>query len=378
MRDKMMLAGVAILVAVGCVGAVMVLLNGHKVFGTDQHVTWGILISSYEFFAASSTGVCMIAMWGILRREEALLKPLKQLLILALALLVGAFTVIGLELGQPLHGINMLLSPNFGSPILWMIILYGVYMVLLFGLLFFVHKQEFKLGRRLGIITLIVAFLATVNMGVLLSFIQARPFWHGFLLPVYFVVTGLASGMAFIVLALFWKTSENSAGFSQLVRMLRMLLIGSAVLVLFKMTSSFFAGSTAAPKNLQVLLFGPLSLNFWLLEVSIGIVLPLALLYRAEHQCRFVFYGSLAVLIGVFTMRYDLLIAGQMVSNEVIYAVGALQNIPYHVYSPSFAEWGIVVLGFGLAGLIYLAGMATFAPEVPDRRSGVKNIRAAE
>lgn len=372
MKDKKWLGFFALLAAFGCVGAVMVLTQGHGVLGTSQFVTWGILISSYEFFAASSTGVCLIIAFGFLRGIEPLAGLIKPMLILAVALMAGGFSIIGLELGAPLHTINLMLNPNLSSPIYWMMVLYGAYMALLLGTLFFVVKKHEAMSRKFAILAFFIAIVATGNMGALLGFVEARPFWYGSFLPVYFIITAMLSGTAIMITALYLKEGKDSAAIPRLSKLFSLLLISTIVLVVFKMGSALFGSSPGKYAAAMALLTGPLSINFWVFEVIVGLIVPVILLLTAQGRSGRILTAGLMTIIGVFAMRYDLVIAGQMIPIEVVNVPIPLPGWVYHQYSPSFAEWSIVALGFGLAGFAYILGERMLYRDNTSKQTAIK------
>lgn len=342
--------GIALLV--GVASAVAVLWKGHGLFGTTDYVPWGILISSYEFLAASSTGLCIIAGTGVLLGIEPFAGLAKRLLGLAAALLMGGFMIIGLELGNPLKAVYMLISPNFTSAIFWMVSIYGVYMAFLLGTLLVIHLKKEGMVKAAAAAVTLIAVIATANMGVLLGTLQARPFWHGAFLPVYFIVTALYCGGAFVLVALYAREgAERALG---VVRPLfRVLLLLTAALVVFKMGSAMQGELLAKQAAAKTLLVGPLKWNFWLGEIGLGILLPLVLVAKAGGSNGKLFVAAMSSLAGVFVMRYDLVVAGLLVPLELIDVAAPVKSLL--IYSPSLAEIGIVVGGLGLAGLAYTA-----------------------
>lgn len=356
MKDKKWLVFFALLTAVGCVGAVTLVTQGHGVLGNTQFVTWGLLISSYEFFAASSTGVCMIIAFSFIRGIEPLAGVVKTMLVLAASLMVGGFSIIGLELGAPFHTINLILSPNLGSPIYWMMVIYGIYLALLIGTLICVLKQKIALGKTAALLAFIIAVIATGNMGALLGFVKARPFWYGPFVPVYFIITAMLSGITVIIIALYMKDGKRSVAIPQVSRLFSLLLTSTIVIVAFKMGSALFTSSIGKYESAMTLLAGPLSINFWVFEVVIGMAIPIMLLLTAKGRSERIFLAALMTFTGLFFMRYDFLVVGQILPIEVVNATVLPSVWKYHQYTPSFTEGAIIALGFGLAGLVYLLG----------------------
>ena len=99
----------------------------------------------------------------------------------------------------------------------------------------------------------------------------------------------------------------------------------------------------------MALLTGPLAVNFWMFEVALGMVIPFVILINKKTRTPLgVTVAALLSTTGIFFMRYDLVIAGQIVSmrGEAGHA-GLLQ------YFPSLAEMGIVFGAITLCLFLY-------------------------
>jgi molybdopterin-containing oxidoreductase family membrane subunit len=102
---------------------------------------------------------------------------------------------------------------------------------------------------------------------------------------------------------------------------------------------------------------GPFAWVFWLLQVVVGIIIPLLLLFRTSRlTLRTSAIASFLILIGVFAFRLNIVIP-QL-------SVPVLEGLPeaYHSfrtmtsYIPSLMEWALLFFVVGLAGLVYLSG----------------------
>ena len=89
---------------------------------------------------------------------------------------------------------------------------------------------------------------------------------------------------------------------------------------------------------------GNLSVNFWFFEVLLDLVLPFVLLVNHSTRTPFgVMLAGLLTTIGVFFMRYDMVIAGQIVPMRKISGENGTTLLHY---TPSIAEMGIVLGAF--------------------------------
>lgn len=191
----------AILTAIGAVGAVMLLWQGHHAMGTSHQFPWGIFISTYVFFALIGSGICLVSSLGSVFCMQPFTGIVKRSVVLAIITLMAAFIIMGLETPQPLHMIYMLFSPNLTAGIFWMGSLYGIYLVFLTGEFWhMIIKGNQKKAHLFGILAFGTALAASSNLGAVFGFIHARPFWEGAYMPVYFVLTALLSGSAALII----------------------------------------------------------------------------------------------------------------------------------------------------------------------------------
>jgi molybdopterin-containing oxidoreductase family membrane subunit len=101
----------------------------------------------------------------------------------------------------------------------------------------------------------------------------------------------------------------------------------------------------------MAVLSGPLAFNFWFFEVLIGMLIPVTLLLNRRTRTPLgVMYAGLLSTFGIFFMRYDLVVAGQLVSMREGAAdlVGGLLH-----YAPSLTEVAIVVGAISLCLFLY-------------------------
>ncbi|TNF98130.1 MAG: polysulfide reductase, partial [Gammaproteobacteria bacterium] len=148
-------------------------------FNTNNGLIWTLPLVTYIFLALMSTGVSIVLGYGVLMQKEAITKQQRDLLILAIALLIGGFVALGTELGSPLHLIWIMLSPNFTSPIWFMGTLYSIELVLLLIKLFMdLRGRHGKIDVPLTWAALIVAVGAALMLGAVFGTVSGRVDFH--------------------------------------------------------------------------------------------------------------------------------------------------------------------------------------------------------
>ena len=101
----------------------------------------------------------------------------------------------------------------------------------------------------------------------------------------------------------------------------------------------------------MALLSGPLSLKFWLLQIAVGLVIPLVFLLKAGYSNKNVLTASVLAMIGLLFMRVNFVIVGQITP---LWANG--ESAVYNSYTASWTEWSIIIGAIGATIFLYLLG----------------------
>ncbi len=156
-------------------------------------------------------------------------------------------------------------------------------------------KLNILMGASLGIYT-----------GVLLGTMAARPLWNSALLGPLFLVSGLSTGAAFMLLFGLTDTERKSLGRTDM----GLILIELAVLSLWMIGLS--TGGASSQGALAVILGGPYTAAFWTLVVALGLIAPLAGEWvEFKHDAVPGRGTAILVLVGGFALRWILVFAGQ-------------------------------------------------------------------
>jgi molybdopterin-containing oxidoreductase family membrane subunit len=335
----------------GLLGVGAVLLHGHaEVYNVTREIPWGILISTYVFLVVSSTGLCLVSSLGHVFGIKHFEFIGKRAILLAILTLLCGFGTIAMELNHPIRmALYAVISPNFTSAIWWMGTLYGLYLVLLCGEFFFLMKGMHKGAFAMGMLGFIAAVSAHSNLGAVFGLLEARPYWHGSFLPIYFILSALVSGGAIVSLIVYFNHKESGTPMPQrysefmgtLGKLQALFLTILIFFVIWKIIPGVYGHPPEKYEATMAVLSGPLSFNFWFFEVLIGMLIPVILLLNRRTRTPLgVMYAGLLSTFGIFFMRFDLVIAGQLVSmregaGDLV--SGLLQ------YTPSLVEVAIVV-----------------------------------
>jgi formate-dependent nitrite reductase membrane component NrfD len=291
---------------------------------------WGWEIPVYLFLGGMAAGTMILsALLGMRRGERS---PAARWLAFAAPVLISVgMGALFLDLAHKLFVWRFYLALRWTSPMSWgawiLVVAYPV--TLLFGLSalsepqfegvmsrcrfpavgrFLRRARTFALARSrpLAWWNLGTGVALGVYTGILLSTLGARALWSSALLGPLFLVSGLSTGAAFLML---FRVTDEERHF--LVRW-DVLAIGLelALIVLFLvgLASSDAAGRQAA----GLLLGGPWTAPFWTLVVIVGLLVP-ALLETLESKLhyRVTAMAPLLVLTGGFALRWIFVAAGQ-------------------------------------------------------------------
>lgn len=174
----------------------------------------------------------------------------------------------------------------------------------------FVRKlAEFSVkGRRpLLVLNAVVGVMLGIYTGILLQALMARPLWSTGLLGPIFLASGMSSGAAFLMLL-----KQSSRVSRDLVKWdVAVLCVELVLLLLFFIEK--FSGDLLQRASAGLLVNGPFAGSFFGLVIAAGIVVPLIIeIGELSGRIRGTAVAPLLVLIGSFSFRFILVMAGQV------------------------------------------------------------------
>lgn len=383
-----------IVTAVGLWEMTAKFLNGPIDEGTTQLVTWGIWVSGYIFFLGLSAGSFLIStliyVFGVKQLEEA--GPAALLQALGCLLLGGLLIV--LDAGHPERMYMVLLYFNPTSVMAYMGLFYNVYIAIVVAEIYLVMRPKFvqsvQSGKRpawlyrllslgstrldedsllrdrrwlmiLGILGIPAAVIVHGGVGTIFAVAKARPNWLGGLFPLLFIVSALTSGGALLTFltAAFGKMPRERK--LKLVSFLGKLTIGFLLLDALIMFADMFTTSyTAIPSGAstdKLVLVGPYKWIFWVVEVAMGLVIPLVLVAspRTNKALGWLGLSGLLIVIGMFGARLTLVIPPQ-ITPLFDMQLGAYNQIRYtYGYAPSTSDLLVMLGVFAIGAWMMLA-----------------------
>ena len=354
----------------GSYGIYRVLTEGTVALGISNQFPWGLLISTYEFFLLMGAGIIIsIVTLAVVFRVEGAELILKRAVILAIGSVAAGLFAITISLGRPDRPmIHAVINANLSSPIWWVVMFAGALVAVLAVFVLLLERGSTvrpEHVKAVGVGGFLVAIGMTLGAGYIFGMAESRPYYGGIFAPLYFLLTGVMSGVAlvaFVVIAEFKLTGRQMC--DELERfMTRYLSAGLGVLVglsllfaLLKGTYGLTATSEATSMAYQQMLLGSFAPIYWGLGILVGLVLPLAILLNpGTRTLNGVLVSAGAVIVGVFVTRYEFVIGGQVVA----LVQDPSYQYPIVSYTPSFVEGLLVLFAVALLASIY-----TFAQSI--------------
>jgi len=169
------------------------------------------------------------------------------------------------------------------------------------------EKFFIKYKVALAWVTIVYAIILGVYTGILFSAFNARPLWNTSILGPLFLVSGLSTGAASIILMA--KDHHERLLFARV----DLMLIVIELFLIVHMFMGFLASTQVQIEAANLFLGGPYTAPFWVFVVGLGLVLPAILESMELFKIRIpVFLPAVLVLMGGILLRFILAYAGQM------------------------------------------------------------------
>lgn len=206
----------------------------------------------------------------------------------------------------------------------------------------------------LAILGLGLSSLHQSSLGATYGVIKARPFWFKPEMSVLFMFSAIVGGISLTLFAtmlasrLTNRAKINDVLIERVAHFVGYLLIGYFYFRAWDALATTYTYDPGRSEGLRFLTKGPFAFNFWIVEMLLGMIVPMILLlYRPTRMNPFWRMLSLMlVALGVVAFRWDTNIAGQLVLMP--YLPGAA--IAYASYRPSLIEilTGAAIISYGL------------------------------
>lgn len=333
-------------------------------YPNEYELAWSILIVLYPYITGLVAGAFILASLERVFHVEAVKPTYRLALLTALAFLIVAPLPLQLHLGHPERSFEMYLTPHrtsamamFGFVYLWYLMAvlvleiwldfrrdivllsqrtHGfrrfVYRVLTLGSTN-ISERALRIDERAGYIITVIgipsAFLLHGYVGFIFGSVKANPWWSSPLMPVVFIFSAMVSGIAAVLLIYMFSTWYRKRTIDMrcvdtVARYMFYTFIIDFSLEMLDLVHRIYEADESF-RSLDFMVHTRLYLSQIVIQIYIGTLLPIALLaltqlFKLTEKVRKRIYavaGSL-VLVGVFAMRWNVVIGGQLFSKSFL------------------------------------------------------------
>jgi molybdopterin-containing oxidoreductase family membrane subunit len=353
--------GLFILAALGA--AYFMEHNGHYVTGMTNQIVWGTPHVFAVFLIVAASGALNVASISSVFEKTAY-KPLARLSgLLAIALLVGGLAVLVLDLGRPDRLIVAMTYYNFKSIFAWNIILYTGFLVVVAVYLWMMMERKMNaFTRQAGFSAFIWRLILTTGTGSIFGFLVAREAYDAAILAPMFIIMSFSFGLAIFILVLMglYKWSNRPLGDAILKRLKNLLGVFIAAVLYFVLAyhlTNLYITEHHGIEQFILMEGGVYTQLFWIVQIGLGSLLPLLLLYLpATGKSRgWIGIASLLVIIGGLAQMYVIIIGGQAYPMDLFPGKEVSSSFfdgMVAPYTPSLPE---IILGVGGIGIALAA-----------------------
>lgn len=235
---------------------------------------WDIRVSLDLFLGGLGVGAFLLGAVLFYMDAKTHESAIKKAFILAPVLVIVGLLLLLTELGRPLNVIKTIYAINPTSFMSIGIFVQGAFVAVALFLAFLVLTKGLEsVGKKLVYIAATLAGLVGLYHGFLLTGIAIEP-WNN-ALPVIFFVSSVISGASLVFLL-------NLGNMDEMLEKFRLPVIVNAILTINLVAVLAWAYNlaltTAESKQAYSVLMSNFSMEFWVLSILLGLILPIVLL----------------------------------------------------------------------------------------------------
>ena len=371
------LLGALVLTAlVGYLAAHHMDVEGHHITGMSNQVVWGFPHVVAVFLIVAASGALNVAsISSVFGKLDY--KPLARLSgLLAIALLVGGLIILVLDLGRPDRLIVAMTVYNFKSIFAWNIFLYvGFIFITAVYLWMMMERKMNRFARPAGFAAFIWRLILTTGTGSIFGFLVARQAYDAAIMAPLFIIMSFAFGLAVFILVLQVSYAGTQRPLGDAILCKLKVLLGIFIAAVFYFVLAYHLTNLYATEHHGVERFvlidgGVYTFLFWVVQMFIGCVVPLVLIFvKPFSRSRpMISLAALLVIVGGIAQLYVIIIGGQ--AYPLVLFPGMEESSSFFdgvvaQYTPSIFE---ILLGMGgvcLALAVVTVGIAVleFLPD---------------
>jgi Ni/Fe-hydrogenase subunit HybB-like protein len=333
-------------------------------YPNEIELQWSVLIVLYPFLTGLVAGAFILASLERVFRVKAVQPTYRLALLTALSFLLIAPLPLQLHLGHPERSYEMYLTPHktsamamFGFVYLWYLMAVlvleiwldyrrdivvlsesttgwkrWIYRLMTLGSTN-ISERALAVDERVGWIITVIgipsAFLLHGYVGFIFGSIKANPWWSSPLMPVVFIFSAMVSGIATVMLLYMLMTWARGKTIDlrcvdTIARYLFYIFIIDFSLEMLDLIHRIYEADESF-RSLDFMVHTKLYMSHIVVQIVLGTVTPIALLaltqvLRLGEMTRKRIYAlaGCLTLIGIFAMRWNVVIGGQLFSKSFL------------------------------------------------------------
>ena len=334
------------------------------IYPNEARLVWSVLIVLYPFITGLVAGAFILASLLSVFRVKEIQPTYRLALLTSLAFLLVATLPLLAHLGHPERSYEIMVTPHTSSAMAMFGFVYAWYLMVVLCLeiwfefradmvrwgkeshglkrLFYrvatlfdddVSPASVRLDHKICYVITVIgipsAFLLHGYVGFIFGSLKANPYWDSVLMPVVFLCSAVVSGIA-LVLFLYTVTSHlrwklaDLACLDAIAKYLLIALIFDFALESLDVVHRMYVAEESID-ILSLMVKGKLFLTLVIFQVILGGLVPMVILSStriirlAEKTRRWLYFlTSMLVLQGIFFMRWNVVIGGQLFSKSLL------------------------------------------------------------
>ncbi len=395
-----------IIIILGIIAYIDQIIKGQEVTNMRDYALWGIYISNFVFFVATSfVGSVTVAILRLTKNTWR--TPLVRIAeIISVACIIMAGLTIMIDMARPDRILNLFIHARLQSPITWDVIIIPTYIVISLLLLYYpllpdlailknrVKESGPRLSRWYDRLSLnwtgseaqkaiqsksikIIAIMI-IPVGLLLQTIDAWLFsttyrigWDSNNFAPYFISGAFVAGLGALVTVIYivrkYRKLEAYITDFHFDKLGKFLVLACLVYLYFSVNEyliPLFTAKKGEAVHLDTLFTGHYAPMFYFVTIG-GLIIPIiVLLFKGGRKPLPMFFVGLLVVIGSWWKRYII------VTPTLLHPFLPIQGVPesWHSYFPSAHEWIITSATLAMA-LMIITLLIRYLPAIPIQRT---------
>jgi Ni/Fe-hydrogenase subunit HybB-like protein len=357
-------------------------------------INWDLLIVLYPYITGLVAGASIVSAFYHVFGVSSLKPVARFSLLVALAFVLFCSLPLLVHAGHPTRALEMYLTPNLQSAMSMFGYIWGFYLICLLLEIWLIYwkdivhrartaekslerklfsvlalgidetsdesaKSDEKAIKILAGTAMVGALLLHGYVGFIFGGIKANPWWSTPLMPIIFLLSAIVSGLALLIVMYFViskirRVRLDYGCFRTLLKMLLVFQIIDTTVEVLDVASLAYL-SEESWEIISELIVHKIGYTFFGVQMGLGSAVPLILLgsialfkFKDKVASNLGTVAACLVLIGVFAMRWNVIIGGQLFSKNLK---------GFTEYTPELLGREGILMALGLLALPFIAGL---------------------